>query len=153
MKTTSILLGRGIELSIHCPEYNTYYLSKNFLSIFWVIIIFVGLTAYKKRSMTLLILFIFSHSICMIFKALLELYLLYQPGPCNSVLNDIVDSWRQEDIFVDPFDGYMFEWNFSCWNTLITLLLGVASLFFSLFIRKKSFGYTELEQPNSYTIN
>ncbi len=152
MKTPMIFLGRGIEMSIQCPEFNIYHFSKNVLYIVWIFAIIIGLFSYRKKSMTLLLIFIFFNACCLIGKSSLEVYLIYQPGPCNSVLEDIIDFWQVQEIFVDSFDGYMFEWNFSCWNTFITLILGVGSLFFSLFIRRKSFGYTQLETP-SFTLN
>lgn len=158
MRTPDLLeesnrIGPADSMPDYCPEYYHYYIMKNLLCFCWIISLFIGLYSYKKRSTSLILTFIILNSIAIIYKAVLEVTITLQNGPCLSVVRELAEEWDLEGVFESKFMGAIFKYEISQWNTFTMLLSGIIAQFCSLFLRKKAFAYDKLEPSTSFTVN
>ena len=158
MKTPEILeesgrIGSADFLQNYCPEYYSYYVLKNVLCFSWIFASFIGFFSYKKKSRGLILSFIIMNFIAILFKGMLEVSFTLQEGPCNSVIKELAEEWDDEYLFTSKLTGALYKWETSQWNTVTMILCAILSQFCSLFLRKKSFGYSKLDPSNSSTLN
>ena len=158
VKTPQILedsgrIGSADLIPEYCPEFSSYYASKNFLCIFWLFGIILGFFSFKKRSRGMILSFIIMNFIAIIFKGLIEVTFALKEGPCSSVIQDMTTEWDDEVLFPGKMTGALFLFEYSHWNTIVTIITAILSQFSSLFLRKKSFGYEKLEPSRSFSLN
>lgn len=137
----------------YCPEFYNYYILKNILCLIWILGIAVGFSSYKKKSRGMISCFIIINFVAIIFRTILETSFVLQEGPCNSVVRSLTEEWDDEIIFKSKLTGALFKWEFSQWNSVFIILNGILSQVSSLFLRKKSFGYSYLDPSSSFTIS